>query len=215
MQSSLGFPPVVAAGLVAALTVMATTASHAGNGLYVAESFGAGAANGPLQRVVGGALHVRIGLGMRLGNFAIEPWIASDLQTQRDGGFRGLIGGDPSSGSADIELKGLDAKYIIPLDSHIDVFVRGGPLLADGNGALAGYHGPGVGIAGGAQLSGRVRALGFLWAPLFFLDRGPMVTGALFLDAGYDATFLRMSGGPPLNAGIAHVSIGFAIGTGF
>ena len=213
MNSSSALVPAVAAALVAIFG--ATSTSHAGNGLYVAESFGAGAANGPLQRVVGGALHVRIGLGMRLGNFAIEPWIASDLQTQRDGGFKGLIGGDPSSGSADIELKGLDAKYIIPIDSHIDVFVRAGPLLADGNGALAGYHGRGVGAAGGAQLTGRVRALGFLWAPLFFLDRGPMVTGALFLDAGYDATFLRMAGGPPINAGIAHVSIGFAIGTGF
>jgi len=195
--------------------VIAAPLAHAGNGLYIAESFGAGAGRGPLEGVVGGALHVRIGLGMRRGNFAIEPWIASDLQTDRDGGFKGLIGGMPSNGSADIELKGIDAKYIIPLDSHIDVYVRGGPLLADGNGALAGYHGTGVGVAGGAQLTGRVRALGFLWAPLFFVNRGPMVTGALFLDAGYDATYLRMTGARPLNAGIAHVSIGFAIGTGF
>jgi len=209
--------PAVTAAIVAALAAMivASSASHAGNGLYVAESFGAGAANGPLHSVVGGALHVRIGLGMRFGHVAIEPWIASDLQTQRDGGFKGLIGGDPASGSADLELKGLDVKYIVALDRHMDVFVRAGPLLADGNGALTGYHGAGVGVAGGAQLTGRVRALGFLWAPLFFLERGPMVTGALFLDAGYDATFLRMTGGAPVHAGIAHVSIGFAIGTGF
>jgi hypothetical protein len=198
-----------------AVSVIAIPAARAGNGLYVAESFGAGAGRGPLEGVVGGALHVRIGLGMRFGNFAVEPWIASDLQTDRNGGFKGLIGGTPSDGSADIELKGIDAKYIIPLDSHIDVFVRGGPLLADGNGALAGYHGSGVGVAGGAQLTGRVRALGFLWAPLFFVKRGPMVTGALFLDAGYDATYLRMAGARALNAGIAHVSIGFAVGTGF
>jgi hypothetical protein len=201
--------------VVAALAIAVGTRAHAGNGFYVAESFGAGAGHGGLGDAVGGALHVRLGFGARYGNFAIEPWIAQDLQTDRNGGFKGLIGGQPADGSADIEMKGIDARYIIPVDRHIDLYVRGGPLLADGNGALAGYHGAGVGGAAGAALTGRVRALGFLWTPLFFVDRGPMVTGALYLDAGYDQMWLRMGGAPRIDAGVAHVSIGFAIGSGF
>lgn len=200
--------------MIVALASAAATA-RGDTGFYVEESFGAGAGRGPLQGPVGGALHVRLGAGARFGNFAIEPWIAQDLQTDRNGGFRGLIGGEPAGNSADLALKGLDAKFILPIDSHIDLYVRGGPLLADGNGALSGYHGAGLGGAMGAQLTGRVRALGFLWTPLFFVDRGPMVTGALFLDAGYDATWLHMAGAPAIDAGVAHVSIGFAIGSGF
>ena len=52
-------------------------------------------------------------------------------------------------------------------------------MASDGTGALAGYHGRGIGAAAGAQLTAKVRALGFLWAPLFFIDRGPMLTRSL------------------------------------
>ena len=201
--------------VVATLATLAAATAHGGDRIYVAESFGAGAGTGSLHERVGGALHVRLGIGARLGSFAVEPWIAQDLQTHRDGGFRGLIGGQPADGSADLEMKGLDARYAHPIDRHIDVYVRGGPLFVNANGALRGYHGAGVGGAAGAALTGRVRALGFLWTPLFFLDRGPLVTGALYLDAGYDATWLRRAGAPRIDAGVAHVSIGFALGTGF
>ncbi|MEO7733203.1 MAG: hypothetical protein ABIY55_19730 [Kofleriaceae bacterium] len=151
---------------------------------------------------------------MRIGHLALEPWILSDLQTDRVGAFKGLVGGQPADGTADLEVMGLDAKYIVPLDDRVEVFVRGGPLVAEANGALDGFHGRGIGIAGGAQLSGKVRALGFLWSPLFFLARGPMVTGALFLDAGYDFYFLRR-GNELLEARVGHVSIGFAVGSAF
>jgi hypothetical protein len=109
---------------------------------------------------------------------------------------------------------GLDAKYIVALDHRLEVFARGGPLVAEGTGALAGFHGRGVGVAAGAQLSGKVRALGFLWSPLFFLNRGPRVTGALFLDAGYDFYFLRR-GSEVIDARVGHVSVGFAVGSAF
>jgi hypothetical protein len=185
------------------------------DGAYVAESFGVATGRGRLARVLGSPLHLRIAIGMRLGNFALEPWILADLQTDRTGAFKGIVGGDPIDGTADLNVMGLDAKYIVPLDDRLEVFVRGGPLVADGTGALDGMHGRGVGFAGGAQLSGRVRALGFLWSPLFFLERGPMVTGALFLDAGYDFYFLRRSGGGAIDARVGHVSVGFAIGSAF
>jgi hypothetical protein len=43
------------------------------------------------------------------------------------------------------------------------------------NGELDGYGGFGLGVGGGVQLRGSVRALGFLWGPLFFVERGPKV----------------------------------------
>lgn len=169
---------------------------------------------GRLAGVLGSPLHLRVALGMRIGRFAIEPWILSDQQTDRVGAFKGLVGGQPVAGTADLNAVGLDAKYIVPLDDRVEVFVRGGPLTADANGALDGFHGRGLGFAAGAQLSGKVRALGFLWSPLFFLARGPRVTGALYLDAGYDFYFLRR-GPEQLDARVGHVSIGFAIGSAF
>jgi hypothetical protein len=201
------------AALIALIAAIGGTA-HA-DGAYVTESFGVATGRGVLAGMLGNPLHLRVGLGMRLGNVAVEPWILSDLQTDRMGAFKGIVGGEPVPGSADINAMGLDAKYIIPLDRHLEVFVRGGPLVAEGNGALAGYRGRGLGVAGGAQLTGQVRALGFLWSPLFFLKRGPMVTGALLLDAGYDAYFLRRSGGVPIDARVGHVSVGFAVGSAF
>lgn len=160
-------------------------------------------------------MHLRIGFGMRLGDFAVEPWILQDLQTDRVGAFKGLIGGKPAPGTADLNVMGIDAKYIVPLDDKLEVFVRGGPLVGEGAGALDGYRGRGLGFAAGAQLSGKVRALGFLWSPLFFLKRGPLVTGALFMDAGYDFYWLRGPGGAAMDARVGHVSVGFAIGTAF
>lgn len=184
-------------------------------GAYVAESFGVATSHGKLDPMLGSPLHLRFGIGMRLGHFAIEPWFLSDLQTDRVGAFKGLVGGEPAPGSADLTSMGIDLKYIAPLDRHLDVFVRGGPLTADANGAIAGYAGRGVGFGAGAQLTGKVRALGFLWSPLFFLKRGPMVTGSLFLDAGYDFYFLRSDRAPAINARVGHVSLGFAVGAAF
>ena len=199
---------------IVALTCAAAPAL-ADDGAYIAESFGVATGRGRLAAVVGGPLHLRIGLGMRFGHLAIEPWFLSDLQTDRVGAFKGIIGGEPAAGSADINAMGVDARYIVALDRRSAVFVRAGPLVADGTGALAGYHGRGVGFAGGVQLTGKVRALGFLWSPLFFLPRGPMITGALFLDAGYDFYFLRAAGGAAIDARIGHVSVGFAVGSAF
>jgi hypothetical protein len=199
----------------AAAAVDAGHAARADTGAYFAESFGVATGHGPLASALGSPFHLRLAVGMRLGDLAIEPWILSDLQTDRVHAFRGLVGGDPAAGSADLNAMGLDAKYIVALDRRLEVFARGGPLTAEGTGTLTGYRGRGFGLAGGAQLTGDVRALGFLWSPLFFLERGPLVTGALFLDAGYDFYFLRSKLGPPIDARVSHVSIGFAIGTAF
>jgi hypothetical protein len=214
-SAPIGIGAIAVAIAAAAAIVASSAAARADDGAYVAESFGVATGHGKLAGLLGSPLHLRLSLGMRLGNFAVEPWVVSDLQTDRTGAFRGIVGGEPAPGSADLNAMGIDAKYIVALDRRLEVYARVGPLVADASGALAGYHGRGVGIAAGAQLTGKVRALGFLWSPLFFLARGPIVNGALFLDAGYDFYFLRASGGAPIDARVGHVSIGFAVGSAF
>jgi hypothetical protein len=214
-SSSTSVRSRLACAAAAILTAFTAGDAHAGDGAYITESFGVATASGRSSGMIGTPLHLRLAIGMRLGNVAIEPWILSDLQTDRDGATLGIVGGDPRPGAADVNSMGLDAKYIVALDRHVAMFARGGPLVSDGTGALAGYHGRGLGVAAGAQLTGKVRALGFLWAPLFFLERGPMMTGALFVDAGYDFYFLRMSGAPAVDARVGHISLGFAFGSAF
>jgi hypothetical protein len=208
-------PRLATASLVVAAIAVTSSGAARADGAYIDESFGVASTQGRLAGMLGNPMHLRLGVGMRLGDFAIEPWLLSDLQTDRIGAFKGLVGGDPAVGSADLNAMGIDLKYIVPIDPHLDVFVRGGPLTADGNGSLTGYAGRGLGFGGGAQITGKVRALGFLWSPLFFLKRGPLVTGSLFLDAGYDFYFLRMPGGAPIDTRVGHVSIGFAVGSAF
>ena len=93
--------------------------------------------------------------------------------------------------------------------------MRGGPSIASANGALAGYAGYGVGASAGVSISGRVRALGFLWAPLFFVKRGPFITGSLYLDQGVDLYRLSMPGAPDITGRVGHVSVGFSLGSDF
>ena len=178
----------------AALAALALAGGVArADGAYLTESFGVASGNG-FGGMLGTPLHLRLAIGMRLGNFAIEPWIVSDLQTERDGAILGLAGGDPRPGTADVNSMGLDARYIVALHDHVAMFARGGPMVSDGTGALAGYHGRGVGAAVGAQLTGKVRALGFLWAPLFLTKRGPKISGSLYFDQGFDIYRVGMGG---------------------
>ncbi len=202
---------VVAATLVA----LCEHAAAGDDGLYFAESFGVGMARGDLRPFMGNPLHMRIAIGGRLGNVAVEPWVSSDLQMDRDGAFRGIVGGEPAAGTADLASYGIDAKYSIQIDPHLSTYVRGGPMLASATGALEGYDGYGFGVAGGFQISGQVRALGFLWSPLFFLKRGPLITGSLYLDQGYDFYRLKMRGAPAINAHVGHVNVGFSLGSSF
>jgi len=201
--------------IAATLLALCGQAAADDNGLYFTESFGVGMARGDLRQYMGNPMHMRIAVGARLGNLAVEPWVTSDLQMDRDGAFRGIIGGEPAAGSADLASYGIDAKYSVQIDRHLSAYVRGGPMIASATGVLEGYDGYGIGVAGGFQISGRVRALGFLWSPLFFLKRGPMITGSLYMDQGYDFYRLKMPGAPTLNAHVGHVNVGFSLGSSF
>lgn len=202
--------------VVALAVALHVTPAHADwRGAYYVESFGFGSAGGDLAPTVGRSLHARLGVGLRAGLFALEPWISSNLQIDREGAFHGLVGGEPADGTADLASKGIDLKFFIPIRGSIEGFLRGGASSVEGTGELLGYRGRGLGFAGGVSISGKVRALGLLWAPLLFSKRGPLVRGTLLLDVGTDAYELRMSGGPEVTGRVTHVGLGLAIGAPF
>jgi hypothetical protein len=101
------------------------------------------------------------------------------------------------------------------------VYVRGsaGYGWADGN--LSGYSGRSLGFGAGVQVKGKGSVLGLLAWPLFFLvNKGPMMTAALYLDEGYDFYRLHDStsaGGnrTAVDAQLTHVTFGIALGTDF
>lgn len=193
--------------------------ARADGGFYLSEGVGVAHARGDLAAAVGRAIHTRLAIGARWRWLAIEPWIGTALQTDRDGAFRGLVGGEPAPGRADLEHYGLDLKLIAPVHAtpgaeRLEAYARFGASLVGATGALDHYAGRATSVAVGVQLTGTVRALGFLWTPLFFLKRGPKITGALFLDQGWDFVRLR-DGEQRLAARVAHVSVGFALGSAF
>jgi hypothetical protein len=204
---------IVALALVT-VTLGVTPAHAEWRGAYYVESFGVGVAGGDLGATVGTALHARLGVGLRSRLFAVEPWIGSNLQLDRTGAWRGLVGGEPAMGTADLAAMGVDLKFFIPIRGPIEAYVRGGASSVEGTGALEGYRGHGLGLAGGISISGKVRALGLLWAPLLFSKRGPLVRGTLLLDVGADAYQLR-GAGSALGGRVAHAGLGLAIGAPF
>jgi len=202
-----------AVGVIAALVVIAPFARA--DGVYFSESFGVSLPRGEIATYLAQPLHVRLAAGVKWRFLAIEPFISSDMQLDREGAIRGLLGGEPAAGTSDLSSYGIDAKVVGKIDRVLSAYVRAGTSRVDANGALRGYAGWGVGASGGVVISGRVRALGFLWAPLFFVKRGPMVTGALFLDQGVELYRLRMTGSPSITAPVGHVCVGFALGSDF
>ncbi len=199
--------------VVIAIALATTTASA--DGFYVTESVGVSLPRGDLEPYVIQPMKVRLAVGARWRFLAIEPWMSADLQGDRDGAFKGILGGEPPAGTSDLATYGIDAKLVGALHEHLSVYVRGGPSIVEANGALAGYAGYGIGASAGLAISGRVRALGFLWAPLFFVARGPFITGSLYLDQGFDFYRLSMPGAPDLDGRVGHVSVGFSLGSDF
>jgi len=202
---------------VLAIALAATPAQA--DGVYFAESFGVGMARGSLEPTVGNAIQSRLALGARVRWLALESWIMSNMQTDREGAWRGLAGGAPAAGRADLEAYGFSLKAIAPLhrgrSAILEGYVRVGPSIVSGTGMLEGYRGVGFGASAGIQLTGKVRALGFLWAPLFFMTKGPKVTGSLFLDQGWDVIRLDRPDARSIRARVGHVSVGFAVGSAF
>jgi hypothetical protein len=198
---------------VLAIVLTATTAAHA-DGVYFNQMIGAGQSDSPL---IGKTVQTRAGVGARIDSLAIEAWSASDSAPDRRDALFGMIGGVPSH-LTDLASYGVSLKTIIPIHHTEKVRFEGYTRLSAGiveaSGRLEGYGGRMVSAGGGFQVTGRVRALGFVWGPLFFLKRGPFVTGALFVDYGYERMTLE-HGDRSLSPRSNHLVMGFAIGNAF
>lgn len=197
-----------------ALAILCAASSAWADGYFYEQSYGVSSVRGAGAMGVGTAMRVRLGFGVRVGEVALEPWMAADLTLDRTGDTYGL-GGDPAMGHVDVTGVGFDARWDVPVGGPVAIYVRGGPRVAGGTGTLASYNGLGLGGGTGIMLRGKVRALGFLWAPLFWLPRGPKVVGALFLDEGVDWYHLSSGGSAPIDLPIVSTNVGFAIGSDF
>ncbi|MGE5183257.1 MAG: outer membrane beta-barrel protein [Acidobacteriota bacterium] len=200
--------------LLAASCLLGAAQARA-DGYYYTESVGFSTARGRDAAPLEASLHTRAGLGYRLGALSLEPWVEADLTFDRQGSTLELFGGAPAMGRADLDDFGLDARYSEPIADGFQAYVRAGPRYATAAGALNGYSGFGFGTGTGVALVGRVRVLGFLFAPLFFTSTGPKALAALFVDEGVDVFALHGPAMQTLSTPVIATSLGFAVGTDF
>jgi hypothetical protein len=202
------------AAVLAALAVTAAAAPAQADGHYF--SFGAGPSDvaDELGGITGDGGRLRIGVGHRVGRLAVEGYLAPEWLSEHR--------------SADAIGYGIDVRYIVPLTSGVQGYLRGSisklslhDVAWDGEGrGLAGADersGRGLGAGVGVQLRGRVRALGFLYWPLFFLPVGPKTNAAFYVDHGVDFYRLHDPSGrtSAVDAKLTRLTFGFNVGSDF
>lgn len=206
--------------LVAAAVVVLAASPAAADGVYFTEALGGTDVDNELAASMSEAIRFRIAGGVRRGNIAVEASFGAHFDV--DGSVGPVTAGDARSDYqvADaLTTFGVDVKYLQPLDRHVELYLRGSASYAMLDGDAHGYAGRGLGVGAGAQVKGRVRALGFLFWPLFFANVGPKITAAAYVDAGYDFYRLHPGGDrgarPAIDAELHTVTVGFAIGSDF
>jgi hypothetical protein len=195
--------------LVALLVLAASVSTASADGLYFSEGLGGTRVHDELSAAMPDAVNVRVAIGMRRHDWAYELFFAGHLNPEPY---------DWGGPQADLVTGGLSVKYIQPLASHLELYLRGTASFGATDGDLQGYTGRGLGAGAGIQLKGKGSVLGLLWWPLFFLKQGPRMTAALWLDSGYEFYRLQPGDGKRGNAVDAQLStftLGFALGTDF
>lgn len=209
-------PPCRATASVAlaAAVLVASAAPARADGHYF--SFGAGPTevSDELAPVTGDGGRFRMAIGHRFGRFAVEGFLAPEFLDEHTS----------AAGAA----YGVDVRYIVPLTSGVQGYVRGSMSRLslhddawDGEGRdLAGASdrsGRGLGGGVGLQLRGKVRALGFLYWPFFFLPLGPKTNAAIYIDHGVDFYRLHDEAGrtDAVDAKLTRLTIGFNVGSDF
>lgn len=203
--------------MVRALASLILVAALAGpahaDGWYFVEGLGQPRVEGDLGKRLDGQFALRVALGRRLEQIAIEGYV-------QVGAFDGI--GSFEGGSYSTATFGLDLKYFVPATEHVELYLRGGlnRMLLEGGGwgdpaNAAGYAGRGLTYGAGVQVSGKVPVLGFLWFPLFFTDLGPKVTGGLWLDTSQQIVRLHKPGRRSLDGQLPTWTAGFSIGSDF
>jgi hypothetical protein len=218
------------AALLTALLVLGSSTASA-EGLYAGYSLGGSSVGDELGQDINDAMRIRVSVGYRLSKrWAVEGFVGGDIGTSSHLVNRsyaascGDCGGDvvqpPQWGysrSTSLTTVGVDVKYLRPLGEKFEVYLRG----SLGKGWLddSDYSGRGFGLGAGAQIKGKVRALGFLFWPLFFVPWGPKVTAALYADAGSDFYRLHRHGDidnpDSIDGSINRFTIGWAVGSDF
>ena len=206
--------------VIASLVVLAAVPARA-DGFYFTESFGGSDVKGDLAADMPSAVALRLGLGMRTGPGAVAAHIGAHVGAE-EGTTAAHDLRVPHERFESLTTFGVDLKYIQPLSRHLEAYLRGGlsyGMIVRDYSVLDDYSGRGAVGGAGIQLKGKVRALGFLAWPFFFLKIGPKVTGAVWLDASYQFYRLhpggRLDATPSIDAKITTLSGGFAIGSDF
>src|SRR5206468_577260 len=152
-------PPLLLLRRMRWLVVLALCAASSlarADGYYFTEGVGGTTIKDDLAAAMPGALRIRVSVGRRTGHWATELFMAGDLP------------GDTES-TLGFTTGGIDVKYIQPLASHLEIYLRGSATLGALDGPLAGYAGRGLGFGAGIQLKGRGSVWGLAWLPAFFL----------------------------------------------
>jgi hypothetical protein len=215
-----------------ALVVMLGSVTASADGIYFSESVGGANVKDELAQQMTDTFHIQIAVGYRLNkSWAVEGYFAGDLgeATWREGtrqpvaarcidcGNGGGSGGQGYYQQNSLTSTGLAVKYLRPLGEHVEVYLRGqlGKAWLD----ESDFSGRGLGLGTGIQLKGKVRALGFLFWPLFFVPVGPKVTAAMFVDGGSDFYRLHRHGdldnSDAIDGSLSHLTIGWAVGADF
>ncbi|MDX2087818.1 MAG: hypothetical protein SFX73_08210 [Kofleriaceae bacterium] len=214
--------------LLPILVLCLATSTAAADGFYVTESFGGTRIKDELADHLDGAIHVRVSAGYRTKDWAFEGVLTGHLgfvdelaspncNPEYCYAARSVTPPPPSSTSSSpggaLVTYGVEVKRLARVNKYLELYVGGGL----GRGVTSGdYAGNGLGVRAGAQLKGKVPAVGFLFWPLFFTNWGPKVTAAVFVDNGVD--FYRLHeryGNRSIDAQLHHLSLGFAVGSDF
>lgn len=206
----------VLAPLVAAAALTAAPRPAAADGSYFAFGMGPGDIKNELGEIADDTVRLRVAVGHRAGNFAFEGFLAGDIP-------------DYMSPMQDATSVGVDVKYLVKLSTSFQGYVRGSASRMstriggdsyndcyDCYGFGREYSGRGLGAGAGLMLRGKVRAIGFLYWPLFFVPAGPKVNASLYVDHGMDFYRLHASdGNGSIDASIHRWTFGFTVGQDF
>lgn len=207
-------PVKLAAALATVAFVAAVPAAARADGHYVSMGVGPTQVEDELAALTGDGVRLRFAVGHRWGHWAAEGFLAPEFLGEHE----------EATGVG----YGVDVRYILPLTRGVQAYVRGSmsklSLEADTFGregfSLAGADeriGRGLGGGVGVQLRGKVRALGFLYWPFFFLPLGPKTSAALTIDHGVDFYRLHDPTGRTnaVDARMTRLTIGFQVGKDF
>lgn len=160
-------------GLIATSQGQARAQASGSSAVYGFEGISYSQMRGELAALGSEVLQVQVGLGYQPED---SLW-AYELM--------GRAGGTLDGAGASLLGWGVRAKRFLPLRPHFQLYGRTGlteNLLTDNVGSdLAGF---GIEYGAGAMASFRVRALGFLFWPAFFMGVGPKVNLSLWADLG-------------------------------